>query len=183
MQAKKMKTIGPDFGKTNCKLIYVENFKDTENEKNTSDSLTVHCVSSGKYSQDKTANSTNLKESYLSNESQILTLNQSGQKNYKDNNTLKNPRHNSSAKDLRSSSPVNYDDEKYNKLAFRKDRRGVPIIKGGKRHKVSFADGKLVDKILVERVKVESFKSHNVGNTYSEDKPYENTNENCCIVI
>lgn len=179
MQENKMNTIGPDL---ESKIMYIKNFKDPENEKNISNLSTGYCGSSAKYFHDKTSNSTNAKETCISSESQLLTLNPSQIKISSNHLTLNFPQKISSAENLPCASQIDYEDEKYNKFPFRKDRHGVPIVKGGKRHKVTFADAKSVGNTLVERIKVESYKSNNVENSYSEDKPNRST-ENCCMVF
>ncbi len=171
MQRNKMNTMGPDLG---SRIVYDSNLKEVEAEKYNSNLSTVYYVSSLKNLPNKTQNSTNAKESYVSTENQFLTLNHS-QKKFSTINF-------SSANNLASGTLIDYEDEKYNKFPYRKDRRGVPIIKGGKRHRVTFADEKLVSSILVERIKVESFKIENLENSYSEDKP-NSSSQNCCVVF
>ena len=61
----------------------------------------------------------------------------------------------------------------------RLDQRGVPIIKRGKKHKITFADKN--KKVLVERIDVESFKKYNVPNTF-DDRNEKDKSTSCCLI-
>jgi hypothetical protein len=50
----------------------------------------------------------------------------------------------------------------------RVDRRGVPIVKKGRRHIVSFLDRVEQNKVLVDIKDVESYKQYNLENSYGE---------------
>lgn len=66
----------------------------------------------------------------------------------------------------------------------RRDRRGVPIVKGSKKHKVTFKDKAGLKEKFVEKVEIESYKSINVYNTYGEGDNKKGTNSgSCCILI
>ncbi len=61
-------------------------------------------------------------------------------------------------------------------LPKRIDRFGIPIIKGSKKHKVTFID-KIVKKNFVEVIKIESYKEYNKMEEVSNSKK-----NNCCLI-
>ena len=62
-------------------------------------------------------------------------------------------------------------------LPKRVDRFGSPIIKGDKKHKVTFID-KIVKKNFTEVIKIESFKEYNKMEEVSNTKK-----NNCCLIL
>jgi hypothetical protein len=64
----------------------------------------------------------------------------------------------------------------------RKDVNGTPIIKGSKRHKLTFLDQKGMKFIFI--VKVESYKEYNILNKHNEDfNSQPSNNISCCVMI
>jgi hypothetical protein len=62
----------------------------------------------------------------------------------------------------------------------RRDSRGIPIVKGLKKHKVVFADRMQNKKSLIEKVEIESYKKYNMDNTF-QDEP--KTSTGCCRIF
>jgi hypothetical protein len=75
--------------------------------------------------------------------------------------------------------------EKDNPNKERKDRKGVPIIKGKKNYKVTFLDKVgTIREIFVDKIDIESFKAYNITSTYTDgEKQKENSSPvTCCLV-
>jgi hypothetical protein len=68
---------------------------------------------------------------------------------------------------------------------IRIDRRGVPIVKFGRKHMVSFLDRVESDKRLVDIASVESYKQFNLENSYGEKgkKVSCTTSMACCLLV
>jgi hypothetical protein len=119
-----------------------------------------------------------VKSSVVSTNVDVLTLNRDG----KNNQTFQN----SCSIDLNRSTmvPNSNDSEKKRKKSGRMDRRGVPIVKGGKKHRVTFSDGKYVNQVLVERIKIESYKQFNISNKHEESKlAPSKPSGSCCLTF
>jgi hypothetical protein len=73
--------------------------------------------------------------------------------------------------------------KKYNDM--RADRRGIPIVKRGRKHEVSFLDRVEPNKRLVEIFNVESYKQYNYENSYGEKGKKVSCNASlaCCLII
>jgi hypothetical protein len=66
----------------------------------------------------------------------------------------------------------------------RVDRKGVVIVKGGKKHRVTFIDKIGNRKSLIDMVDVESYKKFNIINTFSEAESRNSAGSlNCCIIF
>lgn len=64
----------------------------------------------------------------------------------------------------------------------RTDRRGIPIIKGSKKHRVTFSDNLKRKSSFVDKVEIESYKHYNVSNTFSEEKKSNSNSVSCCAI-
>lgn len=67
----------------------------------------------------------------------------------------------------------------------RKDRRGVPILKGSKNHKVTFIDKIGMRNIpFAEKIEIESYKAQNAFNSFREDGRHKsNSSVSCCFIF
>lgn len=65
----------------------------------------------------------------------------------------------------------------------RNDTRGIPITKGSKKHKVTFIDKVPSRKNLLTVIDVESFKLHNMLNTYPDQGYKKNASLACCDIL
>jgi hypothetical protein len=70
-------------------------------------------------------------------------------------------------------------------VSKRYDRKGVNIVKGGNKHSVSFIDRVEPNRRLAEVLHIDSFKDHNLVNTYGEKgSSISCTNRlACCLII
>jgi hypothetical protein len=68
---------------------------------------------------------------------------------------------------------------------IRIDRRGVPIVKGGRKHIVSFIDRAEPTKRLVETFNVDSYKQYNLENSYGEKGKKVSCSASlaCCLIF
>lgn len=84
----------------------------------------------------------------------------------------------------------NSDIEKNNiesSIIVRKDRKGVPIVKGGRIHKVTFIDRLEEKRKLIEYQQIESYKKYNLNSLAHEtdsssNKDKSNSNTSCCLI-
>jgi hypothetical protein len=66
----------------------------------------------------------------------------------------------------------------------RRDRRGVPIMKGSKKHKISFSDSSGSKSNFVDVIRIESYKNVNALNTYNESNVSKSSDSvSCCSIF